>query len=695
MSQVVSPAPSGDMTNGANGANGDHTAPAMMQSNAGSTVLTLFGGDPRQPKQLFSSLGKRKSPDDLDEILLPNGIKTTKIIPTHGLDSEDKEKTTTFRDNYPTPAGLPSLPKPRLSTQTITVKGSVGWYTPSISSKRVQDPRKSNFATQPLPAGNWLTYNAPPAPRQDSPETKRKQRERALSFGAAQSPTNDEAIAAHNQAKDDALFKSVYSSFAPDIDDSLAVVAAQQKTQMWWYKYGEDMYQELLDIKDQELYGTAVEVDEGEDDINEDEIKEALDNWVPLESSEEFAHLANSKGREPSEKDTSELLAEISDLLDTLSSHQQIRNEALAPSARGSTGTISTVAGGSGHPSSPSTAEFDVYETLKSQLALIVSDLPPYLVAKLDGNKLGALNISTRIQVEGPNQKGTLMEDELSTRARAATRTPVSAAVSQTPGAYSSIRGGGYHPQTHTPSSHFSRPPYGAQTSAPRPSMPNSYSSGHYAGRPAAPAQYPPGGVRPPHPAAGYGADHRALPGYTQRFANGIPQYGTPQNQGSYPNGYRSQGHQASSYNPQYSTPQQRIPASAAATMQAYRATQSEYPQRPHPGGLGYGYGGSPTGNAVSPQPQHRLSFSAQGQSPNPQRPQLHHQHSSNHGSRTSAEPATNGAGTAGRMSPDEQAAIMDRQKAQLVERTSRQSSDTPQPATENGGQQNGTPGGQ
>lgn len=663
------------------------------------TVLTLFGGD-RQAKQLFSSLGKRKSPeaDDLSEHALPNGISTTEIIPTHSLGDGDDKKDVKFRENFPPPSTLPPLPAPRPSQSTTSRSGPVTWYTPSFSSGTTTDPR--TFATQRLPTGTWLNYNAPPPPRQQSPETKRKQRDRALSFGEAQLPTNDEATAAHIQAKDDALFRSVYTSFAPDRDDSVAIIPTRRKDWMWYTRYGQETYQELLDAKHLMLYGDIVNEDEYEDSINEEDIQEALNNWSPPESAMKdllFVDGAN----EQSEQEANEVLAEVSNLLETLSSYQRIRNETLPTATRSSTGSVPAPAGSSIQPASPSTAENEAYEALKAQMTSIVASLPPYMLSKLDGDKLGALNVSTRIQTDGKNQKGTLQEDELSVKVREAARAPISAAVTQTPVPYPAVRGGsGYSQQTQTPTGQYTRPPYGAPASASRPGITPSYPSSHYAGRP--PAGYPQTGPRPPYaPQGSYGGQRQ--PSYTDRYANGAIQYGTPQNYSSYTNGgYRASGQPMNSYTSQYSSPRPGVPASAAAQLQAYRATQSEYQQRAAgTGGPGYAYGSTPTVAAgTSPQPaqQHRLSFSTQGRSPNSQRPSLQHQHSSHHGSH-SPQPQTNGAkaGVASRISPDEQAVLMSRQKAQLAEAAQqiREGSRTPQPATQNGGSPNGTPGAQ
>ena len=685
----------------ANGFDEDTPSPAVQPASP-RTILTLFGGD-RQAKQLFSSLGKRKSrePDDISEQALPNGITTTKVIPTHSLNDDDTQIDPIFRDTFPPPPTLTTLTAPRPSKYTTSRSGPVTWYTPSVASRKTIDRR--SFATQGLPTGSWLNYNAPPLPRQPSPESKRKQRDRALSFGETQSPMNDEAIAAHSQAKDDALFRSVYTSFAPDRDDSTAIIPTKEKDWMWYARYGQETYHDLLDLKYQMVHGDDDPSDDNyeEEPLNEDEIQEALKHWSPLQP--DIKDLIDNIGtkdhfdKEAIDTEADEVLTEISSLLETLSSYQRIRFETLPTSTRSTTGSVPAPTGSSTHPATPSASERKIYDTLVTQLAAVVSQLPPYMLSKLDGDKLGALKVSTIIQTEGKNQKGTLQEDEVSAKARVAARTPVPAAVAQTPNAYSAVRpGSGYHQQTQSSSGHYTRPPYGAPVSASRPGMPHSYTSSQYASRP--PLVYPPGSARPPYvPQTSYGAQR--TPSYTERFTNGTAQYGNVQSYSSYANtSYRSQGQQASSYTPQYSTPQSRMPASTAAQLQAYRATPSGDQQRVAGTGPSFGYGSTPMAPVGSPQPtvQHRLSFSAHGQSPNAQRPPLLHQPSSNQGSR-SPQPHANGlsAGIAGRMSPDDQAALVSRQKAQLAEATQqiRQSSGTPQPIMQNGGSQNGTPG--
>jgi len=677
------------------------------------TVLTLYGGE-RQAKQLFSSLAK---PDFLDreinEQALPNGISATTIIPTRSLSDETKPTApilgTVFASN------ARSLDPPKQSSKhTATRSSSVNWYNPADAASAPKEPSlRPTYSKQPLSSGQWLTYNAVPSSAQlATPETKRKQRDRALSFGEPQASLSEETMAAHNQAKEDALFRSVYSSFAPDRDDTGSIVSEQQRNRLWWAKIGEAEYQKLLDMKygpDQGSEALEKDAVADEDEIDEEMIKEAIESWEPEDSAE----VMKDKEADPAAKDTDSILQEISDLLETLNSYQRIRNLSQITSTRTMPGQNAQLASMSGGPSSPSPAEFDTYDVLKDQLALIVANLPPYMVAKLDGDKLGALTISTRIPILAKDQKGTLTEDELSTRAKVPARNGGTGTTPQTvPYTVPPGRTNSYPQAATTPAQQYAqRHTYGQQAVPRPPSVASAYPSSQYlGGRPGGTPQYTHGTARPSYSSQGsYPPQRTPSSSYTERFANGVAQvaqaYGQPppQSYSQYPNTYRPPAAQhAGSYSQQYSTPQARAASSSMAASQAYRGSQWESQQRA-PAPPAYNYGSIPTGGSASPQNHHRSSMSAQGQGQGqgpgtaPQRPQLWNQHSSHYGSRTSAEPQVNGAGgtASGRMSPDEQAALMNRQKVQLAEQQSsvvRQGSHTPQLTPGQTPQQNGSP---
>ena len=671
--------------------------------NTGDNVLTLLA-DTRPPKQLFSSIRKSGAlPQPLSEVALPNGITTTKIIPKHSLNEMEGKSVPTLKEVFPPPASLPILPIPKQSKHTITKSSSVSWYNPTEIETKSRSGRRDSFFTQPLSTGQWLTYNVAPSPTQlASPESKRKQRDRALSIGEPQNSISEETIATHNQAKEDALFRSVYSSFAPDRDDSGALVSEQQKNRLWWRKYGESKYLDLLEGRDgvgEESNGVLEE-----EELNEDELREAIQNWRPEDDREAMktTKLPRSEAPENS-KEADDLLQEISDLLETLDSHQRVRNLTGPTNGRTVSGTP-LLSGMSGSPITPSSAESDVYEVLKAQLVLIVSSLPPYLLAKLDGDKLGALNISPKIQIESRNQKGTMEDGEASAAARAR----IAAPTTQSPSAYPAApaRNSSYLQATATPAQQYPRVGYTPSTASRAPPASSYLQNPQYSNRP---SNYSAGPSRSSYgPQTGY-APQPAPPSSASRYNYG-QQYGQQSQSayGAYQNGYRPYAGQNTgsyTYNSQYSTAQARPPAAAS---QSYRGNQTDYQQRPVPP-QGYGYGSTQGGGSASPQTQARSSYPPQGQGSS-QRPPLYQQSSSGYQSQTPASPQVNGTSAGGvgsdsaaqprRLSAEEQSAVMERQKAQLAEQHSRQGSSTPQPGIGQNGQQheqqqghqNGTP---
>ncbi|KAL6720946.1 hypothetical protein ACLMJK_000046 [Lecanora helva] len=664
--------------------------------SSADNALTLLSNN-HPPKQLFTSLRKQDSSSrPLDELHLPNGITTTKITPQHSLNEDSKTRVPTFKDIFGPPSSLPPLTMPKQSRHTATRSSSVNWYNPTETESKAKPNRHNIHPNQAMPTGQWLKYNVAPSPTQlASPETKRKQRDRALSGGEAQTALSQETIESHNKAKEDALFRSVYSSFAPSHDDYGALVPTQQKNKIWWKKYGEARYEEILGLRDDGIELETMNTDEvlDEEPLDMKELEAAVRNWQPEDPAQEMQGAKPPRKNPPeSESEVDELLEDISDLIETLHSHQRIRNLTLTNNARPNTANS---------PTSPSEAECAVYDTLKDQLTLIVSTLPPYLLSKLDGDKLGELKVSTRVPVELPNQKGVLEESEASIAAkRAAAPVAAPTAASQTPNHYSNVPGrNSSYLQASTPAQQYPRTGYGAST-APRPGASSSYlQNPQYSNRPAAP-NYSASATRPSYPVQG---------GYPpQGAAASTPRYNYNQSYaqqsqtsyGGYQNGYRpysGQNMNNYSYNGHLPASQARTPSnnSAAQVSQAYRGTQSEYQQRAVPP-QGYGYG-------ASPQTQYRPPFNTQTSQGSIQRPPLHQHHSSQYQSSTLGSPQVNGTASNGspalpaKMTSDEQSTAMDKSKVHL-EQQNGQGPGTPQTgsgqytAPLDGGQQNGTP---
>ena len=667
----------------------DMRRPPKASLENGRTVLTLCGGE-RSAKQLFSSLATQGARNAaLAEQPLPNGITTTSIIPVHSIE-EGRDKPVTMGERFPPSSKLKAMspPKPP-SKHTSTRSSSVNWYSPreaSTTSKGL-NPRDA-YIKQPLSTGRWLAYNVAPSSEQlTSPKSKQKHRDRALSTGEPQSAVPVEIDAVQKQAKEDALFRSVYSSFAPTHDDSGAIVAQVQKNGFWWSKHGEAQYQEILENKYDALYDHSADGQEDEvnrEDIDENLVEEAISNWESFREPDAILSDQDTN-RQSRTKGSEDILQEISELLETLHSHQRIRN---LSNSRGPPGQKEPLATMPSSPSNPSSAEIDVYDSLRSRIVDVIATLPPYILAKLDGEKLGALTLSTKIKIPWKNQKGMLEEEGLAAKSKSSSSTAYPAGyagVSALRGAYSSSS----NTQQYPPRQGYSQS--SVQRQAPNTST---YASSQYSNRPATMSQYPGGGTR-----TTYGSQYprqRTASSYVERFANG--QYGQQQSTPSYSqygSTYRpGMPQQTGSYGQQYSTPQARVPSGSTTAAQAYKGAPSEFQQRPS-GSTMYNYGSSQGGADASPSLAQGSSISSsQAGISNQQRPQLYHQHSSHYGSRSPAEPQTNGvsANGQGQMSPMDQTTLIERQKSQLAEQQARQGSDTPQPTTGQSTQQNGTP---
>jgi hypothetical protein len=170
-----------------------------------------------------------------------------------------------------------------------------------------------------------------------------------------------------------------------------------------------------------EYYGNADDEEKTDNDnameIDEKAIQEAIDNWDESVVDPSLEEALGTK-RTNEEKEADEILEEVTDLIETLSSYQRIRNLNLPNSQNRSssdpvTGDMLATPG-----PTPSEGEQATYQVLKAQLALIIKTLPPYAVAKLNGDQLEDLLISTKVQVQTDGYKGVMEEDEAGVQAR-------------------------------------------------------------------------------------------------------------------------------------------------------------------------------------------------------------------------------------------------------------------------------------
>ncbi|KAF1839556.1 hypothetical protein BDW02DRAFT_626008 [Decorospora gaudefroyi] len=487
------------------------------------TVLTLYGSAP--PKQLFSSLQQPHhiapvagipSLDTtvrvtlpLREANLPNLITTTEVYPLPEPVSK-ADKVATIGHVFRAPAYLPQISPPK-STRPTTSKGN---SIITFAHQEAPKPRRKasqSYAHQGLSSGFWLGYGGVDMPKdQTSPTAKQKSRQRALSMGEAQQPPSEAILVAVQQAKEDALFRSAYSSFAPSRDDTCAIIPEETKNMVWWQKVGERRFNDMFPIDP-----TLADAEEAKELLTNgttDEaemFREAAENFTPVEADT----LPGTEEKSEEEKDTDELLKDISELLETLASYQRIRNLSLTTNPRTPVVQNASLATLAGSPSTPSAEEFDVYQMLKSQLTLLISQLPPYAVAKLNGDQMDELNISRTILFDTKEYKGVLEEDQLSKLAK------VPAMSASTPATLARTSSG---TNTHYPAGNhqYSRaapsvPPSGARPMYAQQQSLHRSSSTHLQRSPSGAAQtFQPGGTSY---AAGSRPSYSATPSYSQQ----------------------------------------------------------------------------------------------------------------------------------------------------------------------------------
>ena len=432
-------------------ANGHAQDTKAGASSKNGTVLTLFGNAPT-PKQLFSSmqnppLGKQqaepaiKTELPIEEMTLPPGLTATKIIP---VPADSARKGPTFEESFPPPHNLAPLQPPKSHKRSSTRDTSITWEFKDHLSRSAK--KGGGYTTQSLTVGDWLGYGGVDC--KDDPATpreKRKQRDRALSGGESTQPAPDrESLEDTLAREEEALFRRAYSSFAPSCDNTKALIPEETKSMVWWHKVGSRKYNETfaLDpaLRDEPLPAVSEvlpPVENGgakeEDFSTIVEELDDLDNEMP-----DFEPARNKT-------DIDQVLREISSLLETLSSHQRIRNAALSSSTSASRTPISPapiLSSRIGRPESPAEDEMSTYYALRRELAYLVLKLPPYAVAKLNGDQLSELAVDTTIPFEGKDVRGTMEEDTVARMAKYTAMATASGVASLTRG---STSGSGQH----------------------------------------------------------------------------------------------------------------------------------------------------------------------------------------------------------------------------------------------------------
>ncbi|KAI5248407.1 hypothetical protein E4T42_05622 [Aureobasidium subglaciale] len=534
------------------------------------TVLSLYGNAP-QPRQLFSSLPRPDSSVQapalsIEELGLPNMLSATKVIPLNPDDAVVSRKANpTFADVFPPSNTLPPLNPPKSIRHSSSKSSAISWSLGELPKAS----RKAGYTLQPLTVGSWVGYGANEL-KESASAIKRRRRE-SLINGQDQSKSNEDSAPADVIAQESALFRAAYSSFAPTQDNSKALVSKETKDMVWWHRMGQRRFDEhfVLDpaLQDSpfptDLEDSAKEATEEESSVvlgaeDLEAIQKAIDEFDEEDLKPNKLDVVSTINEE--DREVGQMLADISDLLGALSSHQRIRNSYIPTGSRNPTSPSPLLSAMVGTSTAPSAEENETYRALRSQLAQLIEKLPPYAVAKLDGEQFAALAVKRNIIIQNKEYRGTMEEDQL-TRMIRSSAAQAAAAARQDPAQF------GRTPSvpsrsSHAPANYSSRTPvasyrggavqnYNAPATAPRAgaSYPNTYNTSsngrstfsqtQYYGqqRPTYAPQYSTQTPQPANPArTGYNVPQTAFAGRTtaSTFANGTPtgtNY-TPQNYG-------------------------------------------------------------------------------------------------------------------------------------------------------------------
>ncbi|TKX25022.1 hypothetical protein C1H76_2732 [Elsinoe australis] len=380
---------------------------------AGRTVLSLYG-HALTPKQLFSSLQDEASTDlPLEELGLPTMLTATRLLPLPEDDSS-KSKSRTFGEVFAPPSSLPQLqPPPKQSKSASGRNPSIGFLSPDRPPPKAT--KKLSYPYQPLSVGGWVRYGTQPRVKT---KTSERPRDRSGSMVEKERP---EGFTVPPQREED-LFVSAYSSFAPTYDNARAIIPADSKNLIWWQRGGRRKLQSIFASEEQ---NDEMDVDGVEDDETTAMAaahEKAIFEEVVQNFDEKTMDAADSEDqRTPAELEAQELLAEINELLQALASYQRIRSSHIpshsrTPSISSPSPVRSTLIG---TPTEPSPDEVDTYRALKERLAELIARLPPYTVSKMDGQQIEDLRVNTTILLENKNIRGVLEEDQLTRLAKA------------------------------------------------------------------------------------------------------------------------------------------------------------------------------------------------------------------------------------------------------------------------------------
>ncbi|KAG6011024.1 hypothetical protein E4U21_000055 [Claviceps maximensis] len=559
-------------------------------SDKSQVILSVLGYAP-QERRVFSSLPLSQDFDP-EDYMLPPGVAFSRVMP-----SNVQERAQTLGEVFSSPRPLLPLQPPK-QPKTQAKGNTLDFYYPLLEN--TSKYRGNCYFNTKLSTGHYLDYSS----ATPSNQTRTKQRERAQSL-AGKRPSISELETSEMES----LFRGAFSSFAPCKDDSSAVISSGTAGRIWWQQSGSRNFERMIeleyykDLKDADPFKSRLKLEE----IDEEGIREAIDNWDETIVDPSLDEAMGSK-RDANEKEINDILDEVTDMIETLASYQRIRNLTLPNSQnRQSSDPVNGDMLANSGPHQPSEEEQATYDMLKAQLTLIIKTLPPYAVAKLNGDQLDELLISTKIQIRTDQYRGVMEEDDAGVQARIraqqqqqqqqhqqqhaaiqAAQTSVRPS-SQRSGSISTPYGNQYqHPnQYNTPSrtpSHTQQ--YFRSMPTPTSQQPRSRTTG-------SPAQQ----ARPPQP-----NQYTRPNGYTNQYAAQLAKSQTPY-------GHQNMPQYANQQRPQYGQLQQQ--GTPSASRFPYQQQQAGTPGQPNYAAYTNG-GGVPPRN-MSPQVPARHAYSPPG----------------------------------------------------------------------------------
>ena len=498
----------------------------------GDVVLSVTGYAPNE-RRLFSSLSASVEAD-FSKTLLPPGVTMTRVMPV----KPKTERTQTLGELFSSVKSLPPLHAPK-QPRTQAKGNKLDFYQPELTDR--SRFTANNYFNTKLSSGHYLDYTNATA----SAKLKTKQHERAQSL-AGKKPSSDEAESIEMEA----LFRGAFSSFAPCKDDSAALVSSNVAGRMWWQRAGQKQFQTMIEVEyydgADDMHGVQKQEDGG--DVDEAALQDAIDNWDAI-----FVDptLEEAMGIKPDneEKEIDEILDEVSDMIQTLSSYQRIRNLTLPNSHNRQ--SSDPVSGDMLATPGPSLSEEEqaTYQMLKAQLTLIIKTLPPYAVAKLNGDQLDELLVSTKVQVSTDQYKGTMEEDASAVQARKMAQQQVTPAAPRAPlrtASASSTYTNQFQPQHQYATPNRAPPP--SQDPFYRQAMTPTYQQ---------PRPFPPQSA--PQPRMPQPNQYTRVNGYSNQYATQLAKAQTPYGHQNMQQQYASQQRPSYGQASQQPTPQARM----------------------------------------------------------------------------------------------------------------------------------------